>query len=96
MITLDVTAINPIVTAISTPADIFEATFSGLRPYTQYRVRVAAVNQATKNGVSDWGQVVTLAAPPSEVGNITAEPVSDGRSLLLAWGEPALPNGKVR
>ena len=94
--TIDHTAVNPIVTAISTPPDVLRATFSGLRPYTQYRVRLVAVNQAAKPGVSEWGQVMTLAAPPSEVGNLTAEPVSDGKSLLLAWGEPTLPNGKVR
>ena len=96
MVTSDPKTVNPILTAISTPPNVRVATFSGLRPYTQYRVRLVAVNQAMKQGFSEWGQVTTLSAPPSELSNLTAEALPGGRSLLLAWDEPALPNGKVR
>ena len=72
-----------------------EVVFSGLRPFTKYRVRVVAVNQIMKEGLSGWEEVMTLSAPPSEVANLTAVPVSDGKSLLLSWEEPTVPNGKV-
>ena len=95
-VTLDPTTRPPIITAVSTPSTVFDATFSGLRPYTNYRVRLTAVNQAMKEGYSEWSEIRTLAAPPSEMGNLSVTPTFDGRSLLFSWNEPSLPNGQVK
>ena len=95
-VTLDPTTRPPIITAVSTPSTVFDATFSGLRPYTKYRVRLTAVNQAMKEGYSEWSEIRTLAAPPSEMGNLSVTPTFDGRSLFFSWSEPSLPNGQVK
>lgn len=93
---VDPTIVTRTITAITTPSTITEAIFSGLRPYTRYRVRVVAVNQAMKEGTSMYGEVTTLPAPPSELSKLEAVPISGGTSLLVTWSEPALPNGNVR
>jgi len=93
---IDPTVIPAVITALTAPASITQATFSGLHAYTAYRVRVVAVNQAALEGKSDWSEVTTLSAPPSEVANMTVDILPDGRSLHFTWAEPAIPNGKVR
>ncbi|XP_076812806.1 usherin-like isoform X3 [Clavelina lepadiformis] len=92
--TLDPTALPPIMTALTAPSTVLDATFSGLDPFTSYRVRVVAVNQALLEGRSGWTEASTFPAPPSEVANLTVS-MNDGRSLLFSWEEPAVPNGEI-
>uniref|UniRef100_H2YEQ8 Usherin n=1 Tax=Ciona savignyi TaxID=51511 RepID=H2YEQ8_CIOSA len=91
----DPTIPPPIVTSLTVPSDLKAATFSGLRPFTAYHVRILAVNQAGMEGRSEWRRVKTLSAAPSEVAELSVEKNPSGRSVILTWEEPALPNGEI-
>ena len=94
-LSIDPTEKNDVVTALTVPAKKLEVTFSGLQPFTQYKVRYVVINKSLLEGYSEWVTVTTLAAPPSELGTVSAVQISDGRALLLSWKEPSMPNGKV-
>ena len=58
-------------------------------------MRVVASNKRGLEGFSPFVGLTTKAAPPSQVGNITHVANDDGRSLLLKWEQPNVPNGEV-
>lgn len=92
---LDPTVQAVVHTAMTVDANITQVVFSGLQPFTSYQVRIVARNRRGLEGCSDWTRVTTHSAPPSEVARINSVKISDGKSLLLSWDEPAVPNGKV-
>ena len=77
---------------VTVPNSVTETSVSGLRPYSQYEVRVKAINAAGEVA-SEWVRANTAQAAPSNVGLFEVEQVSDGMSLILRWDEPGQPNG---
>ncbi|XP_015250616.1 PREDICTED: usherin-like [Cyprinodon variegatus] len=81
-------------TALTVEGSVLEASVFGLDPYSQYSLRVEAVNRAGSVS-SPWVEVMTLEASPAGLGNITVEQKEEGRALLLSWEEPRSPNGVI-
>ncbi|KAK1891508.1 Usherin, partial [Dissostichus eleginoides] len=73
---------------------VLEATVYGLEPYTQYSLRVEAVNEAGSVS-SPWVSIRTLEASPAGLANFTVEQREQGRALLLSWDQPRAPNGII-
>ncbi|KAK2854220.1 hypothetical protein Q5P01_006881 [Channa striata] len=90
----DPTLNSTAVTALTVEGSVLEATVYGLEPYSQYSVRVEAVNQAGSVS-SPWVDFWTLEASPAGLGNFTVEQREQGRALLLSWDQPRAPNGVV-
>jgi len=67
---------------------------SGVKPYTNYSVRVRAVNSAG-SVVSRWTSFNTLQASPSDIGQMSVELVTGGRSVILSWRPPVQSNGLI-
>ena len=87
----DPTVQFPIRTA-TVPNSVTETSVSGLRPYSQYEVRIKAVNAAGEVA-SEWVKANTAQAAPSNLGLFEVEQISSGLSLILRWEEPGQPNG---
>ncbi|KAK2920361.1 hypothetical protein Q8A73_002565 [Channa argus] len=90
----DPTLNSTTVTAVTVEGSVLEATIYGLEPYTQYSLRVEAVNQAGSVS-SPWVDIWTLEASPAGLGNFTVEQREQGRALLLSWDQPHAPNGVI-
>nr|XP_046239587.1 usherin [Scatophagus argus] len=88
--TLNTTA----VTALTVEGSVLEATVYGLEPYSQYSLRVEAVNDAGSVS-SPWVGIRTLEASPAGLENFTVEQREQGRALLLSWDQPSAPNGII-
>uniref|UniRef100_A0A3B3X6F7 Usher syndrome 2A (autosomal recessive, mild) n=1 Tax=Poecilia mexicana TaxID=48701 RepID=A0A3B3X6F7_9TELE len=82
------------VTALTVKGSVLEAAVFGLDPFSQYSLRVEAVNGAGSVS-SPWVEVQTLEASPTGLGNFTVEQREEGRALLLSWDEPLAPNGVI-
>ena len=87
----DPTVQFPIYTA-TVPNSVTETSVSGLRPYSQYEIRIKAVNAAGEVA-SEWVKANTAQAAPSNVDLFEVEKISDGLSVILRWDEPGQPNG---
>ena len=87
----DPTVQFPIHTA-TVPNSETETWVSGLRPYSQYEVRIKAINAAGEVA-SEWVKANTAQAAPSNVGLFEVEQISNGLSVILRWDEPGQPNG---
>ncbi|XP_047436500.1 usherin [Mugil cephalus] len=90
----DPTLNSTTVTALTVEASVLEATVYGLEPYSQYSLRVEAVNGAG-SVFSQWVDIRTLEASPAGVANFTVEQREQGRALLLSWDQPRAPNGVI-
>ncbi|XP_078675414.1 usherin-like isoform X2 [Branchiostoma floridae x Branchiostoma belcheri] len=90
----DPTLPEPIVTAVTVASPRQQATISGMKPYTEYRVRVTAVNSAGAT-TSPWTPVRTAEAAPRGVGLFSVVKAPDGNSMDLSWDEPTEPNGAI-
>ncbi len=77
---------------VTVPNSVTETSVSGLRPFSQYEIRVQAVNAAGQIA-SDWVNTETSQAAPSNLALFTVEQISNGLSLILRWDEPGQPNG---
>ncbi|KAI8479142.1 Usher syndrome 2A (autosomal recessive, mild), partial [Branchiostoma belcheri] len=86
--------LKPIVTAVTVASPRQQATISGMKPYTEYRVRVTAVNSAGAT-TSPWTPVRTAEAAPRGVGLFSVVKAPDGNSMDLSWDEPTEPNGAI-
>nr|XP_040024120.1 usherin isoform X2 [Gasterosteus aculeatus aculeatus] len=82
------------VTALTVEGSVREASVFGLEPYSQYSLRVEAVNEAGSVS-SPWVTIMTLEASPAGLANFTVEQREQGRALLLVWDEPSAPNGII-
>ncbi|KAM9408306.1 LOW QUALITY PROTEIN: usherin [Pholidichthys leucotaenia] len=82
------------VTALTVEDSVLEATVYGLEPYSQYSVRVEAVNGAG-SVFSPWVDIRTLEASPAGLANFTVEQREQGRALLLSWDQPQALNGII-
>ncbi|XP_056269140.1 usherin isoform X3 [Pseudoliparis swirei] len=82
------------VIALTVEGSVQEATVFGLEPYTQYSLRVEAVNEAGSVS-SPWDAIRTLEASPAGLANFTVEQRERGRALLLIWDQPSAPNGII-
>ncbi|XP_070842368.1 usherin [Chaetodon trifascialis] len=90
----DPTINSSAVTALTVEGSVLEATVYGLEPYSQYSLRVEAVNDA--GGVSSpWVGIRTLEASPAGLANFSVEQREQGRALLLSWDQPSLPHGII-
>uniref|UniRef100_A0A4W6FW95 Usherin n=1 Tax=Lates calcarifer TaxID=8187 RepID=A0A4W6FW95_LATCA len=90
----DPTLNSTAVTALTVEGSVFEATVYGLEPYSQYSLRVEAVNAAGSVS-SPWVGIRTLEASPAGLANFTVEQREQGRALLLSWDQPLVPNGVI-
>ncbi|KAM4744035.1 usherin isoform 2-T2 [Anableps anableps] len=81
-------------TALTVKGSVLEAAVFGFDPYSQYSLRVEAVNGAGSVS-SPWVEVKTQEASPTGLGNFTVEQREEGRALLLSWDEPRAPNGVI-
>ncbi|TMS13118.1 Usherin [Larimichthys crocea] len=90
----DPTLNSAAVTALTVEGSVLEAPVYGLEPYSEYSLRVEAVNDA---GIvsSPWVGIRTLEASPSGLANFTVEQREQGRALLLSWDQPSAPNGII-
>ncbi|XP_028328840.1 usherin isoform X1 [Gouania willdenowi] len=91
---LDPTLNSTSVTALTVQDSVLAAFVYGLEPYTQYSVRVEAVNDAGSLA-SAWVDIRTLEASPAGLANFTVEQREQGRALLLSWDQPRAPNGVI-
>lgn len=92
---VDPTFENPVEKAVTVPSTVHHVSFSGLKPFKKYNVRLVVLNVAGMEGRSGWVSVSTSSAPPSDVGNFTVVKLDGGESLLLSWNQPRKPNGQV-
>ncbi|KAF3832467.1 hypothetical protein F7725_026132 [Dissostichus mawsoni] len=90
----DPTLNSTAVTALTVEGSVLEATVYGFEPYTQYSLRVEAVNEAGSVS-SPWVSIRTLEASPAGLANFTVEQREQGRALLLSWDQPRAPNGII-
>ncbi|XP_074522167.1 usherin [Halichoeres trimaculatus] len=90
----DPTLNSTAVTALTVESAVLEATIYGLEPYSQYSLRVDAVNQAGSVS-SPWVSIRTLESSPAGLTNFTVEQREQGRALLLSWDQPRAPNGII-
>ncbi|XP_029354432.1 usherin [Echeneis naucrates] len=90
----DPTLNSTTITALTVEGSVFEATVYGFEPYSQYGVRVEAVN-AAGSVFSPWVGVRTLEASPAGLANFTVEQRESGRALLLSWDQPQASNGVI-
>ncbi|XP_044201958.1 usherin [Thunnus albacares] len=90
----DPTLNSTAVTALTVEGSVLEATVYGLEPYSEYSLRVEAVNEAGSVS-SQWAGTRTLEASPAGLANFTVEQREQGRSLLLSWDQPSVPNGVI-
>ncbi|ESO94175.1 hypothetical protein LOTGIDRAFT_118598, partial [Lottia gigantea] len=67
---------------------------SGLKPYSEYDVRVEAVNSA--GGVSSINvRVQTMQSSPAGLLDFSIEKIDSGQALILRWNPPLKPNGVI-
>ena len=90
----DPTLAHPIIPAASVDGSIQAATFYGLLPYTQYNVRIIAINGAGESP-GTWAEVTTQQGVPADIGTFFVEQIPDGQSLFLRWEVPGQPNGEI-
>ncbi|XP_059204973.1 usherin [Centropristis striata] len=90
----DPTLNSTTVTALTVEGSVLEATVYGVEPYSQYSLRVEAVNEAGSVS-SPWVDIRTLEASPAGLANFTVEQREQGRALLLSWDQPSVPNGII-
>ncbi|XP_071778073.2 usherin [Centroberyx gerrardi] len=90
----DPTLNSSTVTALTVEGSVLEATLYGLEPYSEYSLRVEAVNGAGSVS-SPWVGTRTLEASPAGLANFTVEQREQGRALLLSWDQPHTPNGVI-
>ncbi|XP_019935888.2 usherin isoform X2 [Paralichthys olivaceus] len=90
----DPTLNSTAVTALTVEGSVFETTVYGFEPYSQYSLRVEAVNGAGSVS-SPWVGIRTLEASPAGLANFTVEQREQGRALLLSWDQPHAPNGDI-
>ncbi|XP_070688414.1 usherin [Pempheris klunzingeri] len=90
----DPTLNSTAVTALTVESSVTEATVYGLEPYSQYSLRVEAVNEAGSVS-SPWVDIKTGEASPAGLSNFTVEQREQGRALLLSWDQPRAPNGII-
>ncbi|CAJ1048931.1 LOW QUALITY PROTEIN: usherin [Xyrichtys novacula] len=91
---LDPTLNSTAVTALTVEGSVLEATIYGFEPYSQYSLRVEAVNKAGYVS-SPWVDIRTLESSPAGLVNFTVEQREQGRALLLSWDQPSAPNGII-
>nr|XP_014268858.2 usherin [Maylandia zebra] len=90
----DPTLNSTIVTALTVEDSQLEAIVYGLEPYSQYSLRIEALNRAGSVS-SPWVDIRTLEASPAGVPNFTVKQREQGRALLLSWDPPQSPNGVI-
>ncbi|XP_030271338.1 usherin [Sparus aurata] len=90
----DPTLNSSAVTALTVEGSVLEATVYGLESYSEYSLRVEAVNDAG-SVFSPWIGIRTLEASPAGLANFTVEQREQGRALLLSWDQPSAPNGII-
>ncbi|XP_053172998.1 usherin [Scomber japonicus] len=90
----DPTLNSTALTALTLEGSVLEATVYGLEPLSDYSLRVEAVNEAGSVS-SPWTGTKTLEASPAGLANFTVEQREQGRSLLLSWDQPNVPNGVI-
>ncbi|CAL8351755.1 unnamed protein product [Merluccius merluccius] len=91
---LDPTLDSSPVTALTVEGTVLEVSVYGLQPYTEYSLRVEAVNSAGSVS-SEWAGTRTLQASPAGLTPLQAEHREQGRALLLSWDPPHTPNGVI-
>uniref|UniRef100_A0A3P9BUF9 Usherin n=1 Tax=Maylandia zebra TaxID=106582 RepID=A0A3P9BUF9_9CICH len=90
----DPTLNSTIVTALTVEVITHTHTLYGLEPYSQYSLRIEALNRAGSVS-SPWVDIRTLEASPAGVPNFTVKQREQGRALLLSWDPPQSPNGVI-
>uniref|UniRef100_A0A8C4QMN3 protein-tyrosine-phosphatase n=1 Tax=Eptatretus burgeri TaxID=7764 RepID=A0A8C4QMN3_EPTBU len=71
-------------------------TVGGLSPYSEYEIRVAAVNNVGRGMISDAAVTRTgEQAPSSPPRNVRARMLSS-TTMLIRWDPPQEPNGRIR
>ncbi|XP_078687345.1 usherin-like isoform X3 [Branchiostoma floridae x Branchiostoma belcheri] len=73
--------------------DIF-LMLTGLRPFTEYTIRVSALTGVGEGQTSDSVTVSTPAGAPSTPMDVEANAV-DSQSIRINWQPPAEPNGNI-
>ncbi|XP_052221507.1 cell adhesion molecule DSCAM-like isoform X2 [Dreissena polymorpha] len=72
------------------------ALISGLQPYTQYKIRVAAYTSQLSNGIGPYSENITaktLQDVPGPVVNLAA--AATATTLKLSWKQPEKTNGII-
>ncbi|KAM3876945.1 usherin [Diretmus argenteus] len=90
----DPTLNSSAVTALTVEGSVLEATLYGLEPYSEYSLRVEAVNGAG-SVFSPWVGTRTMEDSPAGLANFTVEQREQSRALLLSWDQPHTPNGVI-
>jgi usherin len=79
---------------ITIPGNVLQTSFSGLSPYTKYKLRLIAVNNAG-DGVSAWVSTTTGEAAPAGLEPFTVKKLEGGTAVNLKWNAPSRPNGVI-
>lgn len=79
------------------PKSVFHKEITGLKPWTIYKVRVAAVTNQVERGQGPFSNIKvirTLETAPGPVFNLSYEVI--GSIIQLFWQPPLQPNGNIR
>ena len=79
---------------IDVPGTYTSTTISGLKPYSDYKLQLEAVNDVG-SVASVWTTFKMGESSPSGLGMFDIEKVAFGTSVILRWGPPAHPNGII-
>ncbi|XP_074661048.1 usherin-like [Tubulanus polymorphus] len=80
---------------ISVASTTNATSFSGLNPFSEYRVRLIAVNSAGE-GISFWASGKTGETAPADIAIMIVIKNPSGTSLNLKWQVPGKPNGNIK
>ena len=81
-------------TSLTVNGNVTDTTVSGLQPYSQYLVRLEAVNDAGSVSSTEVS-VSTKQASPSGLQDFSVEKITTGNAVILRWDPPLRPNGVI-
>ena len=80
--------------SLTVSGNVTDTTVSGLRPHSQYLVRLEAANEAGSVSSAEV-PVSTNQASPSGLRDFIVEKITTGTAVILRWEPPLEPNGIV-
>ena len=85
---------SPSTESVTVDGSVTSTSVSGLRPYTEYEIRLVARNLVGEVS-SDWVSATTAQAAPADISAFAVERVASGTSVILRWEPPGEPNGVI-
>lgn len=92
--TLDDPSVQDNVQSVIVNGSLVETSISGLKPYSDYMLKIQAFNPAG-NVTSTWTSFKTGESSPSGLGAFNIEKIDSGLAVILRWAQPVEPNGIV-